>query len=572
MAMFAWLRFTSKTPLPAEYTPVTDFADSATSPSLSADGRVVTFIRGNSTFQGPGQVYVKTLPDGDPIQLTSDGLNKMSPMFSPDGRRIAYTTVSGRFEWNTWIVSLRERRPRLWLANASGLSWMGEHEILFSSITNGLHMGLVASDEPRAAVRSIYAPAHEAGMVHRSALSPDGRSVLAVEMENPVWQQCRVVPADGSSPGWRIGRAGQCTSAAWSPDGRWMYFSSNAGGTFHIWRQRFPDGSPEQLTAGPTEEEGVAMAADGGSLLTSIGSRQSSVRVRGGGAEREVSGEGYAFVPVLPNGPAQPFSADGRRLFYLVRRGPLRSSSSEERSGELRTIDVTTGLGQSLFPAHRVVGYDIARDNRRIAFAALDDGGTPHIWLASLDGETAPRQLSPLAADTPRFAGSDIVCRGSDGSAKFIYRIRETGAAEKVLDRPVLFLMSASPDGAWLIGRVAADEETSGRQVTRAFPTAGGAPVTVCDLCDVDWTPDGASFVLRLTGDGESARTFVIPLARGMLPDVPAGGIHAEADLNGMPVVQKIDGYVYPSDREASQVAYSRITIHRNIYRVSIPR
>ena len=223
IAMFGWLGFKSNAvPALAEDTPITDFADSATSPSLSSDGRMVTFIRGRSTFQGPGQVYVKALPDGEPIQLTDDGLNKMSPIFSPDGRRIAYTTVSGRFEWNTWIVSLRERKPEVWLANASGLSWIAEHQILFSALTNGLHMSLVASDEHRAAVRPIYAPSHEAGMVHRSALSPDGKWVLVVEMENPVWQQCRVVPADGSRAGWRIGRAGQCTSAAWSPDGRWM--------------------------------------------------------------------------------------------------------------------------------------------------------------------------------------------------------------------------------------------------------------------------------------------------------------------------------------------------------------
>jgi len=28
----------------------------------------------------------------------------MSPVFSPDGSQIAYTTVGGRFEWDTWTV------------------------------------------------------------------------------------------------------------------------------------------------------------------------------------------------------------------------------------------------------------------------------------------------------------------------------------------------------------------------------------------------------------------------------------------------------------------------------------
>ena len=42
-----------------------------------------------------------------------------------------------------------------------------------------------------------------------------------------------------------------CTFAAWSPDGKWMYFSSSAGGAFHTWRQRFPRDAPEQITFGP---------------------------------------------------------------------------------------------------------------------------------------------------------------------------------------------------------------------------------------------------------------------------------------------------------------------------------
>ena len=57
---------------------------------------MLTLIRGPETFAGPGQIYVKTLPDGEPVQLTSDGVKKMSPMFSPDGSRIAYSITATR--------------------------------------------------------------------------------------------------------------------------------------------------------------------------------------------------------------------------------------------------------------------------------------------------------------------------------------------------------------------------------------------------------------------------------------------------------------------------------------------
>ena len=112
-------------------------------------------------------------------------------------------------------------------------------------------------------------------MAHRSYVSPDGKWVLLVEMDQDhLWAPCRVVPMDGSSPGRQVGPPGAgCTFGAWSPDGKWMYLTAKTGGAYHIWRQRFPDGQPEQVTSGPTEEEGIAMAPDGRSFVTAVACR-----------------------------------------------------------------------------------------------------------------------------------------------------------------------------------------------------------------------------------------------------------------------------------------------------------
>ena len=78
---------------------------------------MLAFIRGQSTFFGPGQIYVKLLPDGEPVQLTNDNLDKMGPKFSPDGARIAY--YDRRIEprpdgatMDTWIVPVLGGQPR----------------------------------------------------------------------------------------------------------------------------------------------------------------------------------------------------------------------------------------------------------------------------------------------------------------------------------------------------------------------------------------------------------------------------------------------------------------------------
>src|ERR1019366_6736865 len=95
-----WLRGPARPLDRSTWVQLTKFPDSVTQPALSPDGRMVAFIRGNSTFYGPGQVYVKILPDGEPVQLTHDTIEKMSPAFSPDGSRIAYTTYwDQEFGW-----------------------------------------------------------------------------------------------------------------------------------------------------------------------------------------------------------------------------------------------------------------------------------------------------------------------------------------------------------------------------------------------------------------------------------------------------------------------------------------
>ena len=348
------------------------------------------------------------------MQLTYDDLNKRgSPKFSPDRARIAYAANKPGSAWDTWVVPVLGGQPRLLLANASGLTWIEsgsrQSRLLFSELTGrGQQMAIVSSTESRAHHRTVYMPT-ETGMAHRSYLSPDGKQVLLTEMDNGSWLPCRLTPFDGSSPGKSVGPASaECTDAAWSPDGKWMYFSANTGNGFHIWRQRFPDGVPQQVTSGVTEEEGIGFAPDGRSFVTSIGASRSAVWFHDSRGDRQITSEGYGLLPSI--------SPDGKKLYYLLRAGGARHFAR----GELWVADLGSGQRQRLLPDFLVRHYAISADGQRVVFVVSEERGVLRCgWQRSM---AVPRR----GGSRLRTAGRRISWRAATSSSRT--RRREKGS------------------------------------------------------------------------------------------------------------------------------------------------
>jgi Tol biopolymer transport system component len=568
VAAAVWLYRPSRLPSRADYIQITNFPDSVSQPALSPDGRMLTFIRGFSTFLAPGEVYVKMLPSGEPVQLTHDSLPKMSPVFSPDGSRIAYTALTGRFNWDTWVVPVLGGQPQRWLPNASGLVWAGPQHLMFSEIKSGEHMVLVSSLESRAESRDIYTPPHERGMAHRSYLSPDGKWVLLAEMDNGEWLPCRMVPFNGGSPGRRVGLPdAPCTNAAWSPDGRWIYLNLHAGDNFHIWRQRFPEGQPEQITSGPTEDEGIALAPDGRSLATSVGLRQRTVSVHDPSGDRQISIEGYAYKPVI--------SPDGKRLYYRVLKG---GTSPYLGASELWVADIESGRNELLLPGFAVTSYSVSPDGRRVVFSALDSSGKSRLWVASTDRTVAPRQIPNIEGDMPCFGPpGELIFHAIEENSTFAFRIHEDGTGrQRLTSQQIAQLHGLSPDGKFIIAWLAMSGEQN-RSAMQAFPLAGGPPMPIFDaMGDVRWQPDGRllylSVVTAMQSAGASGHTYVLPVPPGKLfPSIPPGGYRSEAEIAALPGVRVIDAADVAPGPKPGVYAFSRQTVQRNLYRIPLP-
>jgi len=555
----------SKVGSASEWTQLTNFSDSAVAPALSPDGRMLAFFRGGAAFLSGAQIYVKLLPNGESIKLTDGPEQKYAPVFTPDGTRIAYTARQGR-SWDTWTVPVTGGEPTRFLPNAAGLTWISDGRVLFSEIMGeGLHMGIVTSAESRSEERQIYFPPHERAMAHYSFASPDGKSALVVEMDRTAtWLPCRLLPLDGTSAGKQVGPPGFCTSAGWSPDGKWMYFSVSAEGgvsadptqlfgSWHLWRQRFPNGTPEQITFGPTEQDGVAVAPDGRSLITSVGVRRSEIWFHDAAGDRALSSEGFTFSPEL--------STSGKRVYYLVRQKSI---------SELWSMDLASGKMEPLLPGLSVNDYAISPDEKSVAYTT-QSGGEPQIWLATVDRSSPPRLVTKGGDEVSFGAKGELVYRALEEKQNFLYRIQRDGSGrERISNANILQKLSVSPDGEWVVAGVNVPGAESG---ISAVSVRTGEMVKICSYeCPARWSPDGKIFYITTERAASTpGRTLAIPLAHGKdLPELPKAGIASRADPLDIPGIKQISWGDVSAGNDPSVYAYTKQDFQSNLFRIPL--
>jgi Tol biopolymer transport system component len=457
---------------------------------------------------------------------------------------------------------------QLMLPNASSLTWIdGGKRLLFSEIKNGgLHMGLVSTDEARGQVREIYLPPNERGMVHHSYVSPDGKWILIVQMgDRGEFTPCYLVDAEGKGTLRQVGpSAGSCTSGAWSPDGKWIYVSSNQGGRFHIWRQGFTEGKLQQVTNGPTEEEGLAMEPDGKSFLSSVGTADSSVWLHEGDQDRQVSPEGLTFYSTL--------TSDGSRIFYLRQQ-------QDSNAFELWQTELAPGKSERVLPGYNLIAdsdaksYSITPDGSRVVFAMKDEKGLPHLWTASTDHRSSPRQIpSRGSEDSPRFLpNGELVYRSSEGGKNYIFTQKLDGTAKRKLnDQPILELREVSPDGRWISVIQRNDQDPEHSMSTVLYPNSDGAAVVACrTYCLLSWSLDGKYLQIQIALV-DLGKAFLLPVRKETgLPDFPKEGFDVDAaskQFAHTPSIPFAESFLTPNT-----YSYVRSSTRRNIFRIPTP-
>jgi Tol biopolymer transport system component len=247
---------------------LTELPGAELQPTLSPDGRMIVYA---SAAAGNLDLYLLRVGGDRAIPLTTDLADESQAAFSPDGERIAF----------------RSER------DGGGLFVMGATGESVRRVTDA---GFDPAWSPDGR-RLIYATEAVVDPVSRDATSglwiveiDTGKRtrLLSGDAVQPAWsrQGDRIAywaNTGGQRDLWTVAAAGGDPVAVtedvatdwspeWSPDGRWLYFSSDRGGSYNLWRIAIdpPTGSaagaPEPVTTGVRGMSYARFSRDGSRL------------------------------------------------------------------------------------------------------------------------------------------------------------------------------------------------------------------------------------------------------------------------------------------------------------------
>jgi Tol biopolymer transport system component/DNA-binding winged helix-turn-helix (wHTH) protein len=275
-------------PLTMPESPNVDYA-----PAFSPDGSTVAFIRG--TAAGVSEdLYLVPTAGGTPKRLTFDNAPITGPpSWTPDGRDLVFSSTRGG-SLSLWRISLRGGSPQLvpGVGEDSSMPSVSRkgHQLIYQHSSGGqINLWRLNLGDDRQA-QSEHAVV--IGANARPHFSPDGRRI-AFESNRLGYVEIWACDSDGSNCGKLTSLKGVTGAARWSPDGRyiafeyrpkehteiylldtksnlprlvttlpgadnggpnwsrdgeWIYFYSDRGGSFQIWKTRISGGLPERVT------------------------------------------------------------------------------------------------------------------------------------------------------------------------------------------------------------------------------------------------------------------------------------------------------------------------------------
>lgn len=297
--------------------PLTSYPGEESYPVLSPDGNRLAF-RWDGRDGYNASIYVKVIGSENPLRLTSGG-NASEPSWSPDGRYILYirNTSRGRAIYKVSSSSGPEQRIAQNCYGVRNPVWSpdGSHLLYAKEIEeNGsILIHLYSLDSGKETVLTPNGPNRI--IDSKPVFSPAGERIAFIRTDRGEKEVFTIAP-DGSAMK-KVTPGGQwITDVDWSPDGRWIIYSSKEG----IWKTPESGGKPVLLTAGGLRIENISVARNSWRLAYEQSNREVNIWRVILPEEWSTAPEPKRFISSSRSDSEPVFSPDGRKIAFISDR------------------------------------------------------------------------------------------------------------------------------------------------------------------------------------------------------------------------------------------------------------